>query len=111
MNTKDEFGHDPNIQRTRKYFARMEAMDLELIKGSGISFFDPKLRQARDMRLRLFGRACTGAARKGIFLDEETGIMLFNICQDTAFKKCGFKVSSLIQTNNPELLSLVKEAL
>ncbi|MBT3806015.1 MAG: hypothetical protein HOG03_15640 [Desulfobacula sp.] len=103
----DDFGHDPNVQGARKYFSRMEAMDFALIKRSGISLFDSRLRTARDTRFNLYEKSCSRAARKGIRLDES---MMFELCQYVAFKTCGLKVSSIEPSGNQELLTLVQEA-
>jgi len=111
MNSADDFGHDPTVQRTRKYFTRMEIMDSRLIERSGISMFDPRLRDGRDMRFKLFETACSLAARKGHRLDEEMALELFGLCQDMAFKTSGLPVSSSDQSENPKLLSLIKEAI
>ena len=111
MTIKDEFGHDPNVQRTRKYFSQMEDMDADLIKRSGISLFDPRLRDARSMRFKLFEHSCSRAVGKAIRLDERVLIELFELCQHMAFKKCELPVSSLDHPENPELMSLVREGI
>ncbi len=111
MEAKDDWGQDPNVRRTRDYFSRMEAMDFELINRSGISLFDPQLRPARELRFSLFENTCSRAVEKGMLLDEHLGLELFKLCQDMAFKNCGLPVSSLNLSQNPELVSLVKEGL
>jgi len=111
MNTSDDFGHDPAVQKTRKYFARMEIMDSSLIERSGISLFDPRLRDGREMRFKLFETACSLAVRKGHRLGEDMSLELFGLCQDMAFKAAGLPVSSLDRPENPVLLSLIREAL
>ncbi|SDU52307.1 hypothetical protein [Desulfobacula phenolica] len=111
MQATDDWGHDPNVRKTRDYFFRMETMDFELIKRSGISLFDPQLRPARELRFSLFENTCSRAAEKGMLLDEDTVFELFKLCQDMAFKNCGLPVSSLNLPQNPELVSLVEEGL
>lgn len=107
MNGKDEFGRDPVVRKTRVYFSKMEALDSRLIEESGVSRFDTRLRQARESRLRLFEAACSRAYGKGIALDEETALEIFEICQDLAFRKAGLPVSIPDRTFNNELVSLV----
>ena len=111
MDMPDDFGHDPAVQRTRNYFAQMEIMDARQIERSGISLFDPRLRKSRDMRFKLFETACSLAVRKGHRLDEDAALELFGLCQDMAFKTCGLPVSASDRPENPELLSLIREAL
>ena len=111
MKDRDDFGHDPNVQRTRSYFSRMEAMDYSLIERSGISLFDPQLRAGRELRFKLFETACSLAVKKGHRLDEDTALELFDLCQERAFKTCGLPVSPLDRPEKPELNSLVEEAL
>ena len=110
MIASDDFDHDPNVQGARKYFSRMEAMDFALIKRSGISLFDSRLRTARDTRFDLYEKSCSRAARKGIHLDESMMFELFELCQYMAFKTCGLKVSSIEPSGNQDLLTLVQEA-
>jgi len=111
MDPSDEFGHDPNVQQTRTYFARMEALDAGVIERSGITRLDPKLRPARAMRFRLFEAACSRAAGLGVRLDENRVFDLFEICQDRAFRHWGLEVAGLAQPEDPDLLSLVREVL
>ncbi|WP_291466528.1 hypothetical protein [Desulfobacula sp.] len=111
MEDRDDFGHDPNVQRTRNYFSRMEAMDSKLIERSGISLFDPRLRAGRELRFKLFETACSLAVRKEHRLDEDVALELFDLCQEMAFKTCGLPVSSSDQPEKPELISLIEEAL
>jgi hypothetical protein len=111
METRDEFGQDPNIQKTRLYFSRMEHLDATLVERSGISVFDPKLRAARELRFNLFETTCSQAHRKGVRLDEALGLELFEICQNTAFKASGLSIFDSPVPPNPELLSLVQEVL
>ena len=111
MKDSDDFGHDPNVQRTRNYFSRMEAMDSKLIERSGISLFDLRLRDGRELRFKLFKTVCSLAARKGHELDEDTMLALFGICQERAFRTCGLPVSPSDRSENPEFNSLVEEAL
>ncbi len=111
MEDKDDFGHDPNVQRTRNYFSRMEAMDSKLIELSGISLFDPRLLDGRELRFKLFETACSLAARKRYRLDEDEMLELFGLCQETAFRTYGLPVSSSDRPEKPELNSLIQEAL
>jgi len=111
MDKSDAFGHDPTVQKTRKYFAQMESMDSKLIERSGISLFDPRLRDGRDMRFKLFETTCSLAVRKGHRLNEGVTLELFDLCQDMAFKTCGLPVYPSDRPENPELTSLIKEAL
>lgn len=109
MQQKDEFGHDPGVQRTRAYFSRMEVLDSRVIGNSGISRFDGRLRPARELRFSFFEKACLCASQKGIRLDENRALTLFEICQDLAFQKNGLPVSSSSTPFDPELVSLAKE--
>ncbi|MBU0652465.1 MAG: hypothetical protein KKG96_06245 [Proteobacteria bacterium] len=111
MNKSDDFGHDPTVQKTRNYFAQMESMDSKLIERSGISLFDPRLRDGRDMRFKLFETTCSLAVRKGHRLDECVALELFDLCQEMAFKTCGLPVSPSDRPLKSELMSLIKEAL
>ena len=111
MEAQDEFGQDPNIQRTRHYFSRMEALDAALVERSGLSLFDPKLRAARELRFNLFETTCSQAHKKGFRLDEPLGLELFGICQEMAFKSSGLSISASPVPRDPELLSLVQEVL
>ena len=111
MKDKDDFGHDPNVRRTRNYFSRMEAIDSKLIDRSGISLFDLRLRDGRELRFKLFETACSLAARKGNRLGEDMVLELFDLCQERAFMTCGLPVSPSDRLEKPELNSLVEEAL
>ena len=106
---QDEFGHDPEIQQTRTYFSQMEALDSRLIDRSGISRFDARLRPAREMRFSLFETACSRAYKKGLRLDENRALALFEICQDLAFQKNGLSVTPSSTMFDPDLISLAKE--
>ena len=111
----DEFGHDPNIQKARKYFSMMEKMDTRLITQLGLSFFDPKIRVARERRFEFFEKSCFMAARKGIRLDEGGLFELFELCHHVAFQTSGLDVSNRVlagmaTSGNQELLTLVQEA-
>jgi|JFJP01.1.fsa_nt_gi hypothetical protein len=109
MHQQDEFGHDPGVQRTRAYFAHMEALDSRLIDRSGISRFDAKLRPAREMRFSLFESACSLAYKKGLLMDENKTMALFEICQDLAFQKNGLSATPSSTVFDPELVALAKE--
>ena len=109
MHGQDEFGHDPGVQHTRAYFAQMEAMDSRLIRSSGISRFDKRLRPARELRFRLFEAACSRACKKGLRLDDNKALMLFEICQDLAFQKNGLSAFPSSAMFDPQLVSLAKE--
>lgn len=109
MHEQDEFGHDPGVQHTRAYFSQMEAMDSRLIKSIGISRFDKRLRPARELRFRLFEAACSRANKKGLRLDDNKALTLFEICQDQAFQKNGFSVTPPSTLFDPDLVSLAKE--
>lgn len=109
MQQKDEFGHDPAVQRTRIYFSQMEALDSRLIENSGISRFDTRLRPARELRFRMFENACSQAYQKGLRLDDKKALMLFEICQELAFTKSGLSVTPSSAVSDPELASLAKE--
>ena len=109
MHPQDEFGHDPTVQRTRAYFSQMETLDSRLIRNSGISKFDKRLRPARELRFRLFETACSQAGKKGLRLDDNKALTLFEICQDLAFTKLGLSSSST--AFDPDLLSMAKEGM
>lgn len=109
MHQQDEFGHDPGVQRTRAYFSRMEAIDSRQIKSSGISRFDKRLRPARELRFRLFEAACSRAYKKGVRLDDDKALSLFEICQDMAFQKNGLSVTPSSTVFDPKIVSLTKE--
>ncbi len=89
----------------------MEAIDSKLIERSGISLFDLRLRDGRELRFKLFETACSLAARKGHRLNEDTMLDLFGICQERAFMTCGLPVLPSDQPEKPGLNSLVEEAL
>ncbi len=109
MQQKDEFGHDPGVQRTRAYFSRMEALDSALITQSGISRFDLRLRPARALRFRLFEAACSRACHKGQAMNDQKTMALFEICQALAFKNSGLPVSLPSGDVDPDLAALAKE--
>ncbi len=111
MHLQDEFGHDPTVQRTRAYFSRMETLDSRLIRNSGISKFDKRLRPARELRFRLFEAACSRAGKKGLRLDDNKALTLFEICQDLAFAKLGLPVVLSSTVFDPDLVSLAKEGM
>jgi hypothetical protein len=109
MNTIDQFGKDPTVQRTRKLFSKMGKLDKDLFETLKLDAFDSRVRSIRDSRQRLYEKAFTAAMYKGFFMDENTAILLFNHCQKIAVTKYGFEYPFEL-SESPELSALVKEA-
>ncbi len=109
MNVADDWGKDPTVLRTRNYFSRMESLDGQYIRQHGISFFHPKLRPARELRLTTFEAACQRALKNNIRLDEHTWQNIFSLCQDLAFKKFNLIREPVLSSDQPQLLALVME--
>jgi hypothetical protein len=109
MKTIDEFGKDPTVQRTRKLFSLMERMDKTLFESLKLSQFDERFRTIRETRQSLYEKSFSRAIYKGIFMDEETALELFNYCQKKAVTKCGFEYP-LQYSDNPRITALIEEA-
>lgn len=89
----------------------MEALDSRLIRNSGISKFDKRLRPARELRFRLFEAACSRACKKVRRQDDNKALTLFEICQDLAFTKRGLPVPPSSKAFDPDLVLLAKEGM
>ena len=76
----DEWGKDPAVQMMRKVFRQMELAQGELLKATGISIWDPRLRRWREVSLAAFERASTNAAKRGIDLREHQAGALYARC-------------------------------
>ncbi len=109
MKTIDEFGKDPTVQRTRKLFAKMESADKVLFESLRIDPLDMRVRAIRDLRQSLYEKTFMRAMKKGIYMDEDAALLLFNHCQKIAVKKNGFEYP-LEFTENPELSAFIEEA-
>ncbi len=110
MDTIDEFGKDPAIQKTRILFSMMEKADKALQESLGISPFDKRLRMIRDIRHHLYEKSFSLAMNKGLYLNKETALAIFEHCQKIAVVKCGFNYPQEF-TENPKIAALVQEAM
>lgn len=110
MNTTDEFGKDPAVQKTRVLFSMMEKSDRALLESLNISPFDKRLRMIRDIRHHLYEKSFSLAMNKGFYMDKETALALFDHCQKIAVAKCGFNYP-LESTENSRISGLVQEAM
>ncbi len=108
---KDEWGHDPSVQRTRVVFSIMEKAQNALIKHLELSRFDGRLREIRETARRLFDRAFAATAAKGLNLDEEalTGIYIDALIQ--AFQRAGVPLPENLNMGSKAFADLTNEVL
>ena len=107
----DDWGKAPSVQRMRKIFSMMEQIDDALIKSLGISPFEPRLRDIRDMSRELFEKSFTHCISKGISPDEKTTIELFKQCHITAFKKYGISVPGQEEPEDNQISNIIREVM
>ncbi|SEM14390.1 hypothetical protein SAMN04489760_10553 [Syntrophus gentianae] len=92
----DEFGHDPSIRRLRRVFSRMETVSKELIKSSGISPFDPRLRRWREAARELFERGWAKAAQRNLSLTEDEAGILYGFALQRLMMRDGIPPENLV---------------
>jgi len=80
MMTSDEFGEDPAVQMMRRVFKGMEKVQERLIERSGLSPFDERLREVRELVLRAFEQAWAGRAGQGVSLNENDYAHVYEAC-------------------------------
>jgi len=106
----DEWGRDPGVQMMRKVFREMELAQADLLKATGISIWDPRLRRWREVALVAFERASASAARRRIDLREEQAGALYVHCLARTMMRDGIKASDSRQSDET-IKRLVEEVL
>ena len=80
MMTSDEFGKDSAVQMMRRVFKGMEKVQERLIQSSGLSPFDERLREVRELILRAFENAWAERAGQGVALTENDYADVYESC-------------------------------
>jgi hypothetical protein len=108
---KDEWGHDPSVQRMRMVFSIMEKAQTALIKHLELSRFDIRLREIRETARRLFDRAFAATAKKKLSLDEAaiTGIYIDALIQ--AFRRADVPLPDNLNIGSKAFADLTKGVL
>ena len=94
MPNRDEWGRDPAVQRMRRVFAGMEAMQKQLLDRLECAPLDHRLRCIREEARDLFERMWPQATRKGITENEEEAAVLYAHCLAKTIRRNGINVSS-----------------
>jgi hypothetical protein len=77
---QDEWGHDPSVRLMRRLFARMEGIQTNILKRTGVSLFDLRVRSWRERALKLFEQARELASSKGWTMREDNAGVLYGHC-------------------------------
>jgi len=104
----DEWGRDPGVQMMRKVFREMELAQADLLKATGISIWDPRLRRWREISLAAFERASANAARRGIDLREDQAGVLYAHCLARTMMREGVEPGDSCQSDET-IKKLVEE--
>lgn len=105
----DDWGKDPSVQRMRKIFSMMERIDQTLIQDTGLSPFDRRLRNIREMSRGLFQKSFSHCMSKGIHLDEKDTIELFKKCHIIAFRRNGISMADIEPPEENAISAIVQE--
>ena len=111
MAIQDEWGRDPTVQSMRRVFAKMDAVQKEILKGLNLSPFDSRLRRRRDEARALFERAWAQAIRKGVVLSEEDVASLYAHCLVRALSLDGYHVPHEAFPHHEEMIRFLHEGL
>lgn len=111
MSEIDEWGRDPSVNRMREIFSRMEEAQRNLLKQTGISFFDNRLRQTREKAKGLFERTWSHAATQDLNMGENEIAGLYTYCLAWALGHAGIQVSEKILPDDEKLRDFIKEIL
>ena len=93
MGFQDDWGRDPSVQRMRRVFANMEAIQKDLLDRLECPPFDYRLRRSREEARDLFERMWPPATRRGITGNEEEAAVLYAHCLAKTLTRNGIKVS------------------
>lgn len=111
MTQPDTFGHDPQVQYTRRVFARMEKAQNILLQKIGMTCFDERLRRFREMALKLFEKTWGMAMQRGVVGNEEEAAILYLHCLSYVLSTRGVAVPPDALPEHREIQKFVKEAL
>ena len=105
----NDWGADPSVQRMRRIFNSMEEIDNALIKSTGLSPFDTRLREIRTDSRILFEKSFSCLLSKGIHPDDRRTIELYRHCHINTFNKNSISISDSEENTDKELAALIKE--
>lgn len=111
MPSGDEWGHDPSVQSMRRVFSYIEKAQHELLMRLNISFFDKRLRSAREQALERFERAWPLAVRQGIIGNEKEAAPLYIHCLAKALSSLGVVVPKDLLPRDEKITRFLKEKL
>ena len=92
MGFQDDWGRDPSVQRMRRVFANMEAIQKDLLDRLECPPFDYRLRRSREEARDLFERMWPPATRRGITGNEEEAAVLYAHCLAKTLTRNGLNV-------------------
>jgi hypothetical protein len=95
----------------RRVFSLLEKAQRELLNRLNVSFFDPRLRSAREHALKLFEQTWSLADRRGIIRSEEDVAPLYTHCLARALVLLGVQVPNNLLPKSEKIDRLLQEKL
>jgi hypothetical protein len=107
----DEWGKDPQVRYLRQVFARIDALQGELLERLNISPFDYRLSRIRDAALKSFEKAWVLAVNRGIATNEEEIATLYIHCLARMLSANCINVPVDILPAHEKIAGIIKEVL
>lgn len=109
--SRDEWGHDPSVERMRRVFQAMEEAQEAFLREIGLSTLDVRLRRARENARSCFERVWPLALERGVTVGEKRAGLLYLHCLARALRTAGVRVPDKASLADESISRFLREVL